>query len=351
MVSEKYIDVKVSQAAQTTALATIDSKNLSVSVSSNWVIDAISAPIKGFFDAVLGTIVEIKAKIEAGDITGAIIAVLPIVAICLGIFVIIDLLTTKVLGFGLDLSGVKEALKKVLKVDLLISAIMGAWIGAGIKSPVEQIANKIFRPSILSVSASTQLRNRGKLTEPQWRDNLARWGVPDGHMKYLLDLADQKPAIGVAMRMYQFIDIPDQALLWLMTENDITMPQVQTLYLRYFHANRLRDEMSAYLGHLKTAYLDGVISEDQLEIELLTFKGSQEEIDKILADMSMEFQRRLTMTEYETRTWLYRKGVYGETEAEEMFYDQLALLGVNTAIVNATVRLEASKKGIDWEKA
>jgi hypothetical protein len=246
-------------------------------------------------------------------------------------------------------------------------------------------------------------------------------------MSYLLDLADQKPAMGVAMRMYQFIDIPDTALQWLMTENDITMSQIQILWLRYFHANRLRDEMTAYLGHLKTAFLDGVISEDQFEIELLTFKGSQEEIDKILADMSLEFQRRLTMTEYETRTWLYRKGVYDTTlelestttndgavdgstmidtvrteandyfngmfmwlengefrtvtdwdlashtftfaspfeeqvltgvdyavytvTSEETFYEQLALLGVSTAIVNATVRLEASKKGLNWEKS
>jgi hypothetical protein len=295
-----------------------------------------------------------------------------------------------------------------------------------VKEKVSRFYNAMFLNAILPAGFATEMYNKGKINEQKWRDILNANGVPDVDKTLLLDASDKKPEMGTLLRMYQFIDMPDSAIEWLMTENGISMSQVRTLWKRYFHANRLRDEMLEYKSYLKAAYQDGILTDEQLETELASFKASQEEIDQIVTTQKSEFLRTLMRTEFQTRLWLYRQGVYNvdyqilvleaagyvdcvpsdhtkqvqvdgievgilqqynnnmhtwivrssdtiledtdititdgtgagtasddsvlTVDAEGTLYEALLLLGVNSALVNATVRFEAAKKGIDWEK-
>lgn len=287
--------------------------------------------------------------------------------------------------------------------------------------------NKVFQSFIFNPEFVTKLWNKSKVNETYWRDRMLEHGIPKIEQDLILDEIEEKPAINTALRMYQYIDMTDKDIDYILNENNVSDPMIKTLWKKYFHANRLRDEMLAYKQYLYKAYQNGLLTDLQLEVELDTFKASQEEIDVIVETQALEFQRTLTMTEVETRTWLYRKGVYAteiettgtvthnatpspsyfydtaRTEAdhyfkdmfmwlangefrtiadwdlathkftftdpfdeaveddvtysvytktaEETLYEGLILLGLNSAIVNAQVRLEASKFGRDWERA
>ena len=295
-----------------------------------------------------------------------------------------------------------------------------------IREKVSRFYNNLYRQAIFPAAFATDMYNRGKINKKTWTDILAQNGIPDKDMLILLDAADKKPEMSSLLRMYQYIDMDDKALDYMLTENGVTMSQIRTLWKNYFHANRLRDEMLEYKQYLKRAYQDGLITSEQLEVELTLFKASQEEIDAIVDTQEAEYNRTLIRTEFETRLWLYRKGIYdvdyqiltldsagyvdviasdvgnqvmddsveiGElisynntlrtwliesssiiaedsvititdgtgagtatedseptVDAEGTLYEALRLLGVQTSLINATVRLEAAKKGINWEQ-
>lgn len=222
-----------------------------------------------------------------------------------------------------------------------------------ISEKVKRYYNKVILPYRFSPEMATHLWNKSKIKEQYWRDIMAENGIPKMEQELILDEIEQKPNVGTLLRMYQFITMSDSDIKYIMNENNITDPMIQALWIRYFHANRLRDEMMEYKQYLKRAFQSGQINATQLEAELQTFKASQEEIDAIVTTQEAEFQRTLLSTEQETRTWLYRKGLYGDPVtgegAEEDFYDALAALNIDLALVNAIVRLEAAKKSIDWE--
>jgi hypothetical protein len=223
-----------------------------------------------------------------------------------------------------------------------------------VSEKVKRYYNKIILPYRFSPEMATHLWNKSKIKEAYWRDIMAENGIPKMEQDLILDEIEQKPNVGTLLRMYQYIDIPDSAINYILNENDITDPMVKSLWIQYFHAQRLRDEMMEYKLYLKQAFQGGLINSAQLETELKTFKASQEEIDQIVETQEAQFQRTLLTTEQETRTWLYRKGLYGDPEtgegAEEEFYSALAALNIDLSLVNAIVRLEAAKKSIDWEQ-
>lgn len=303
-------------------------------------------------------IVNIKAQIDAGDITGAIISVITIALPVFAIFVVLDLLTTKIFGAGFDLSGIKQFLAQFFKVDLFMSAIVGAWVGAGLKSPAEQIANKMFRPAIMNTSIATFAYNSGRLTEAQWRDKMGRWGVPEGEMAMIADIESMKPEITNIARYITLVDVSDSDIEYILNQSAVTNPNIRAFYKKYIRAVQLRDEYSQYITVLKSAYLNGFITSTFLEQEILTHKGSTVESKQVIENMTNSFGWSLTASEVATRTWLYRKGVYTPLGAlqsppispEDYFYNELLALNIQTPMCNAIVRLEAAKNGIDYER-
>jgi hypothetical protein len=112
---------------------------------------------------------------------------------------------------------------------------------------------------------------------------------------------------------------------------------------------------------LKQAYLDGLIEDDDYIAESIAHNVSDEEAQQADINMGAEFDRNLTRSEVQTQTWLYRKGeTLAEAQtldeykslahpAEQLFYDRLIALGIDSTWCNALVRLEAAKLALDWE--
>lgn len=318
-------------------------------ISEDWVTQQIKGMIESAVNVVLNFIKDLQTNIKTGDYTGILTKCIGLAITAMAVFVVLDLLGTKILSSGFDFEGTKKYLKDVIKTDLLVSAVIGSWVGAGLKSPMEQISNMVFRPTIPTVASATKMHLQGKIPEAQWRDILSRWGIPDGYMQFMKDDYDNKPDLGNVSRVIQFIDFQDSAMDWILTENGVSMSQVRTMWKNYWKSLQLRDEYAQFNGVLKNIYVSGLCSEDVLEDYLQEFKGSQTEIDKIIENLNHQKEYELIKTEIATRTWYYRNDCYVSETPENDFYDDLLSLGLDSAITNATVRLEASKKGIVWE--
>jgi hypothetical protein len=128
------------------------------------------------------------------------------------------------------------------------------------------------------------------------------------------------------------------------------------------HKYRLRTEYDYYVNtYLKQAYLDGIIGDDDFIAECIAHSVTQEEASQANINVGTEFDRNLTRSEVQTQTYLYRTGntlaeamtlpAYSSlaNPAQQLFYDRLVALGLDTTWCNALVRLESAKKATDWE--
>ncbi|MFH8038866.1 MAG: hypothetical protein QXJ14_02550 [Candidatus Aenigmatarchaeota archaeon] len=316
-----------------------------ISESENVILNAIKNAITEATKTFFKYIEEIRFKIERKDFTGAMILILQIAIPAFIVFIIVDLLCTKFVGVGLELEGLRKILRDFLRVDLFVSAVLGAWIGAGIKSPAEQIANYIFRPAILSQSSAVSCYLKGIITEKEFYDIMARHGVPTDSIIYAVQDASRPPSTAELARMYQYVDISDSNLKYLLKQNLVVEDYIVNLYLKYFRALRMREEYSMYQSFLKSAYVDGLINDLQLENELKKFKLSSEELEVVMTTTKNLAFRQLTKIEIDTLTWYYRKGLIDENT----FFNKLIQLQIRREVANAIVKNEAARKGIVWE--
>ncbi len=229
-----------------------------------------------------------------------------------------------------------------------------------VRERVNKFYKSLFRPTDLSINATITQYNRGNIGETDYKTLIAELGIPDADLKYYKDEIENYPPINTFIRYASMLPFTDDSVRWLCKVNNITQPQVVTMYVNLLHAVRLRDEYSTYVQYLRNAYQDGLVADDDFLAEAEAHYISAEEAEASLANMALERARTLTKSEIATQINLYRKGVLAteaaidqETQTPDVelfFYERLTALGLEATIANATVRLEASKLGIDWER-
>jgi hypothetical protein len=190
----------------------------------------------------------------------------------------------------------------------------------------------------------------------------AEYGFTEQYKKILLDEMESYPNIRNVTRDISASDFTDDTVAWLCSVNNVTNPMIVTYYTKLMHKYRLRTEYDYYVNtYLKQAYLDGIIGDDDFIAECIAHSVTQEEASQANINVGTEFDRNLTRSEVQTQTYLYRTGntlaeamtlpAYSSlaNPAQQLFYDRLVALGLDTTWCNALVRLESAKKATDWE--
>lgn len=107
----------------------------------------------------------------------------------------------------------------------------------------------------------------------------------------------------------------------------------------------LKDEMSRAWSIFENLYAWGIWSEDDARRLLSAWGFSQEEINLRVANAKILREKTILQLRRDREIYLYRKGVLDETQT----FQRLQSLGLDRAVANAIVSLEAAKKGIEWE--
>ena len=130
---------------------------------------------------------------------------IPMVVLALGagalVTGVIDAASTHILGSGLNLRSLGAFMKDLVNPSMFMGAILGVLVAVGIRSPVTQYYRRMFRPEIPDVSTATRMFWRGKLTEAQFKDVVARWGYGDPFEAAYLELTKQIPGTADLVRM------------------------------------------------------------------------------------------------------------------------------------------------------
>jgi hypothetical protein len=178
-------------------------------------------------------------------------------------------------------------------------------------------------------------------------------GVPANMAMYLYDSYEKYPSVRELAVASQFMEITDATLLDYMKYSGITKASNKQFYLDYMHGVQLRTELNAYLTQLKADYNAGLLSEADFISELMAHKPNIKEQAQILLNANHQRTRTLINQEVQTRTWFYRKGLYGEMattgEAEIAFYNALVAINMEALFANSLVRFEAAKLGYAFE--
>ena len=219
--------------------------------------------------------------------------------------------------------------------------------------------------AITAFKRSTNSANKYVLSQHEIDQIFLDYGFTEEYKNILIDEMEAYPNIKIAMRETSMsVDFTDETIAWLCSMNNVTNPMLVTYYQKLMHAYRLRTEYDYYINtYLKQAYLDGIIGDDEFIAECTAHNVTTEEITQADANVSAEFDRNLIRSEVQTQTYLYRTGeTLAEAQtlpdyegltnpAEQLFYDRITALGLDTTWCNALVRLEAAKKAKDWEKS
>lgn len=215
-----------------------------------------------------------------------------------------------------------------------------------------------FRPAEPTEQLAVQQYIRGNITAAKCAQFLAIKGVPDDMAMMIYDTFENYPNIREMAIASQFTPISDEELQANFKYSNITLQKNKDFFIKYAHSLQLRTEFNQYMSLLRQDYVDGLLDRTTLQEEIAEHKPNPAEQAQILENCDTAYNRALLRAEIEAETWLYRKGIYfalGQAEeppidAQEYFFEQLLLQGVEEGMCNAIVRLEASKLGINWER-
>lgn len=159
----------------------------------SWIYQRISETVSGLIDSIvnlfsahsplkpedalpIGIMAAISAVIAGGTLT----------TIC-------GIASIDVLGTGIDLTALGHFITSVINPQMFMGAVLGVLVGVGIQTPLTQFYRRIFRPEVPGIGDATKMLWRGKLTEDQYKDVVARWGFGDPFDAAYLELTKEIP--------------------------------------------------------------------------------------------------------------------------------------------------------------
>lgn len=212
----------------------------------------------------------------------------------------------------------------------------------------------VYKPANPSEALIVQQYIRGNCTAKQAAHYLAIRGVPDTLAMWLYDAGENYPSIREMAIASQITPITDTELNANMKYSNITLQKNKDFFLNYAHALQLRTELNQYLVQLRADYNAGLMSEEELTAEIAEHKPNPNEQAQIIENCNKQRTRTLLNMEIQSRTWLYRKGIFGapatDGEAETAFYFALIEVNMEPLFANSLARFEACKLGYNWER-
>lgn len=262
----------------------------------------------------------------------------------IGIVAVLDLAETKVAGTGLELKGIKVKIMSMLRFEEWFGAFVGGMIGTAVGKSAEYLANSIVRPTIPSAQDTAQLRYENKISQEEFYKYMAFHGFPNELSDLLFEIWDYTPSFYVIERICKEMEVPDTVLQEWLNKNRMVNTEHRKIYEEYFAYVAFKEEFKKIESALRSLYEYGFIDEKVLDEAISKIKPSRKQVEALKIYMEMIREKRLMYLQYMREVYLYRKGRIDENT----LMDRLVKLGIDPDFAEAYVRLEASRKGIDW---
>ena len=142
------------------------------------------SPISGEDALVIGVLASVTAAFSGGTITA-----------------LIDLASTRIVATGLNLQSLGNFVTQLINPQMFIGAVLGVLVGVGIKTPLTQYYNKLFRPSLPAIREAQEMMWRGKISMDEFKDVLAMHGMRDRYSDGFVEMSSKIPPSPDLVRM------------------------------------------------------------------------------------------------------------------------------------------------------
>lgn len=216
------------------------------------------------------------------------------------------------------------------------------------KDLTEQLRQTIGKPSLKEAFI---MYKKGLMNYSDFRQ-IARigYGIDDETLNKFIDNWDYDVSPSELLRLSDLIDLSSEAgTQWIIKQlNAYAVPQdTQYIFLKALRKRTVKDEITRIWGILLDFAKYGIFSAEELKTLLKNWEYSENEINLRLNTVELIKTKYRIQMLINAEIYLYRQGQLSEND----LLIRLTNLGVSKDIANAFVRLEAARKGIEWEMA
>lgn len=306
--------------------------------------EAVISPISRYTQDLLRTMEDISRAVREGDFQKFVKLMLPFILTSFGISLAFDLLQTSVFGVSINLRKTIDKIDRLINPELIVSSLIGVMVGTGIETPAKYLFNQIFTPALPDIKTLSIGFIKGYYNQDKLFKYYRAHGLPTEFHKLVLDLNDFTPSVSYIERIYRYYPIDDKVLTDWLLENGVLKEELD-FWKKYLEYTVIRDELSKFESIIRDHYINGMISDRELDDFLAELKPRKSERDLLAKMWKLIKLKKIYQYYIEKNVNLYRKGVI---DAEEL-KDRLSKFIYDTDIVEGIVLVEASKQGIDYK--
>lgn len=184
--------------------------------------------------------------------------------------------------------GVETA--QALGLGRLQRLAMQPLIRNAIQQPYDAYYRKILRPDRLSEAQAVRAFRAGNMSEDALRDQLASKGYRDQDIDILIDQLSQKVTATEFQKLIRYNAVSEQDAIDRLTNQGMDNDDAKLL-LKTVDAGRADSQLSAILGDLETARLEGFLSQDEFTSDVQDLPIGPEEQSLYLKKIGLQLER------------------------------------------------------------
>ena len=150
-----------------------------------WIFGWIYNALKGIWDWIINMLQNVANALKHGDLMPAVMLVGTIGIVGISISAMLSAAGVKILGSGIDTSGLQAFLHELIDARTMTSAFVGSLVAVAVAEPARQWARATFRTTLPPVDTIIDFCSKNIISIDEMRNLLARHGYSDVFAEYL----------------------------------------------------------------------------------------------------------------------------------------------------------------------
>jgi hypothetical protein len=187
-------------------------------------------------------------------------------------------------------------------------------VQATILEPLQRLINHIFRPADFTRSQWMDLLALGKISNSRLGEELARLGYSNEKIQWLIDLAERQPSRSDLLTMWRKDIIGPVQFADGLRKEGYGSEWIDR-YMRLYQLDETDEDKGAYIGTLRKAFKEQLISESQFRDALKKQGRSNEAINLEIAVLKLGWEVEVKTAAKSDVRAAYMEDVIGRPEA------------------------------------
>jgi len=165
--------------------------------------DAISDAIRGFFRSVIDFYTGLVDAFSREGFEGVLTRLLPLMATGIGIAIVVDLASLKLMGSGIDPQAIRQFLDRTVFKFIDLELFTSVFLAIAVQKPLEHEVRRMFRTEHPSPSDALTFLSKNLITAEEAKHYLAYAGYPDEVIDKYVKSVFREPPFSAVFTAYK----------------------------------------------------------------------------------------------------------------------------------------------------